>query len=64
MDVIELLEKLANRSHQQSLNDLLHSQPAPIRDAFLNSNNILLKKQFGEIESLANRCLVTHINVE
>ena len=63
MKTVSFLEKLATTAHHRiDINHFLEKQPTQVKEAFLENNALLLKKQFGsENAYLANRTTVVQI---
>lgn len=64
MDILTLLEHLANNAHHRiMINELVNNQSIEIREAFLANNVAKLRNQLGDTENLADRSSVVQIIV-
>lgn len=61
MDIITLLEILANTTHTININDLISSQPEEIKQAFLSKNTTRFRNSLGNTKNLADKSGVTYI---
>lgn len=64
MDILTLLEHLANNAHYHStIDQLVNDQPNDIKLAFLTNDASQLKNQLGDTSNLADKSHVVQITL-
>lgn len=64
MDILTLLEHLANNAHYYpTINQWVNGQPEHIKSAFLTNNANQLKSQLGDTSNLADKSHVVQITL-